>query len=295
MKKKTKKAPKSQQEDKNYIEVMAKIFAVLEFFIQSGNRQSAIPFSEVAAAVPFARTTVHRILYSLEKLNYIEKESGSGHYQLAAKFFDLTGPAIHFRRLQAVAKNVMQNLLLRFGETVNLGVLDDGHVVYIDVLQSPSALRIAAVPGERNPAHSTSLGKVLLAFLPENEITAVLEQNPMVRKTPKTITQRTHFIEHLASVRETLVAFDMEENLSGVICVASPVFDQTGRVIAGLSVSGPVSRMEPKLAEVQEGIREASAAVSRMIAPGATSIPASPGHPLTGASQTRASSAKQAS
>jgi len=265
------KTPKRQQEDKNYIEVMAKIFAVLEFFIQSGDRHTAIPFSEVAASLPLARTTVHRILYSLEKLGYIEKDPSSGHYQLAAKFFELTGPAVHFRRLQAVAKSVMQNLLLRFGETVNLGVIDEGQVAYIDVLQSQSALRIAAVPGERNPVHSTSLGKVLLAFLPEGEISAILDRNPMVRKTPKTITQKSHFIEHLASVRERHVALDMEENLSGVICVAAPIFDESGRVIAALSVSGPVSRMEPKLDQVQEGIREAASATSRMIAPAAVS------------------------
>jgi IclR family acetate operon transcriptional repressor len=266
--KKRAKKPKRQQEDKNYIEVMAKIFAVLEYFIASGGKQKAMPFSEIAAALPFARTTTHRILYSLERLSYIEKDSQTGHYQLASKFFELTGPAVHYRRLQSVAKSVLQNLLLRFGETVNLGVLDDGQVAYIDVLQSQSALRIAAVPGERNPVHSTSLGKVLLAFLPENDAQAILDLHPMIRMTPKTITQKKHFLEHLALVREQGVAFDMEENLSGVICVAAPIFDQSGRAIAGVSVSGPAPRMEPKLEQVRQEIREAASATSRMLSPG---------------------------
>jgi DNA-binding IclR family transcriptional regulator len=86
--------------------------------------------------------------------------------------------------------------------------------------------------------------------------------------TSKTITQKKHFVEHLASVRESMVAFDMEENLSGVICVAAPIFDQSGRVIASISVSGPAARMEPKLSQVQEGIRAAASATSRLLSPG---------------------------
>jgi DNA-binding IclR family transcriptional regulator len=259
--------PLRVQADKNYIEVMGKIFTVLEYFVQRGSRQKSVAFVEVAGAVPFARTTVHRILYSLEKLGYVEKDETKSHYRLADKFFDLTGPAIHFRRLQSVAKSVMQNLLLRFGETINLGVLDDGHVTYIEVLQSPSALRIAAIPGERNPVHCTSLGKAMLAFLPEAEVEAILEQHPMVRRTPRTITQKKHFLEHLASIRERAVALDMEENLTGVICVAAPIFDQAGRVIAGISLSGPATRMELKLPQVQEEVRNSAITLSRMLSP----------------------------
>ena len=257
------------QADKNYIEVMGKIFAVLEHFVEVGSTRKSVAFADLARAVPFARTTVHRILYSLEKLGYVEKDEFKSHYQLAPKFFELTGPAVHFRRLQSVAKGVMQNLLFRFGETINLGVLEDGQVVYIDVLQSPSALRIAAVPGERNPVHCTSLGKAMLAFLPESEVQSILKHNPMIRRTPKTITQQKHFLEHLAAVRERAVALDMEENVNGVVCVASPIFDQRGKVIAGLSVSGPASRMEPKLAQVQAEIRNSASALTRMLSPGA--------------------------
>ena len=109
----------------------------------------------------------------------------------------------------------------------------------------------------------------MLAFLPEGEVQAILEHNPMIRRTPKTITQRRHFLEHLAAVRERAVALDMEENVNGVVCVASPIFDQGGKVIAGLSVSGPATRMEPKLAQVQEEIRNSASALSRMLSPSA--------------------------
>lgn len=107
----------------------------------------------------------------------------------------------------------------------------------------------------------------MLAFLPENEVEMILERHPLIRRTSKTITQKKHLLEHLASVRERAVALDMEENLTGVICVAAPIFDQSGRVIAGISLSGPASRMEPKLKQVQEEIRNSAVTLSQMLSP----------------------------
>jgi IclR family acetate operon transcriptional repressor len=132
--KSTQRKPKAKQADKNYIAVMAKIFAVLEYVIDRGGSQEPIAFAELAKDLPYSRTTIHRILYSLEKLGYVEKAEGTAHYRLAAKFFALTGVAVNFRQLQSVAKPVMQNLMTRHAETVNLGVLDRGQVAFIDVL-----------------------------------------------------------------------------------------------------------------------------------------------------------------
>jgi IclR family KDG regulon transcriptional repressor len=265
--KKIAKRPKRIQEDKNYIEVMGKIFTVLEYFVEHSNKQKSLMFSEIAASLPFARTTVHRILYSLEKLGYIEKDDQKSSYRLAGKFFDLTGGAVHFRRLLAVARSEMQTLLLQFGETVNLGVLEDGQITYIDVLQSSSALRIAANPGARNPVHCTSLGKAILAYLPESEALAALDQFPMIRMTSRTITQKKHYMEHLAQVREKAIALDMEEHLSGVVCVAAPIFDRNGKVIASISISGPTPRMKPKLSQMQDEVKIAASNISRMLSP----------------------------
>ena len=150
---------------------------------------------------------------------------------------------------------------------MNLGILDEGQVSYIDVIESPSSLRTAANAGDRNPVHSTSLGKALLAFMPGDEVESILENHPLLKMTSKTITQKKHFMEHLSSVREQGVAFDLEENVEGVICVAAPIFDHRGRVVASLSVSGPATRMEPKLTAIQEGIRNAGLKISRMLGP----------------------------
>lgn len=258
--------PTTKQADKSYIAVMGKIFGVLDRFVESGTTRG-LAFSEIARGLPFSRTTIHRILYSLGKLGYIEKSETGSNYRLTRKFHDLAGQAVPFRHLQAVSKPLMQKLLIRYAETVNLGSLDGGQVAYLDVMQSPSALRIAALPGDRNPVHSTALGKAILAFLPESRTTAILGEYPLIRKTPRTITQRTHLLEHLSAVRNQRFALDLEENLTGVTCVAAPIFDNTGRVIAAFSVSGPATRMNAKLNAIQIDVRAAALTITRMLAP----------------------------
>jgi IclR family transcriptional regulator, KDG regulon repressor len=256
----------SRQVDKSYIAVMGKIFSVLERFVEQGTTRG-LAFSEIARGLPFSRTTIHRILYSLVKLGYLEKTEIGSCYCLTRKFHDLAGQGVHFRHLQSVSKPVMQTLLIRYAETVNLGSLDGGQVAYLDVAQSPSALRIAALPGDRNPVHSTALGKAILAFLPESRARAILGKHPLTRKTPRTITERAHWLERLSAVRDQRVALDMEENLAGVTCVAAPIFDNTGRVIAAFSISGPTGRMNAKLNAIKIDVRAAASTITKMLAP----------------------------
>jgi IclR family KDG regulon transcriptional repressor len=259
--------PRQKQADKNFIAVLGKAFTVVEYLIESGNEREPVAFTEIFKELPFSRTTVHRILYSLEKLGYVEKDDVTSYYRLTAKFFNLTGPIVHFQHLQSVAKPVLQNLVFSHAETSSLAVIENGQITYIDVHQSPSALRFVSSPGDRNPVHCTALGKAILAFLPQSELNAILNKHPFVTKTPKTITSKTRFLKHLASVREQGVAFDMEENSNGVICIAAPIFDRTGQVFAACSMSGPTTRMTPKLNAVKNDIRAAALTITRMLSP----------------------------
>jgi IclR family KDG regulon transcriptional repressor len=256
----------SRQADKSYIAVMAKIFTVLECFVEDGANQG-LAFSQIAKDLPFSRTTIHRILYTLGKLGYVEKVEIGSRYRLTHKFHDISGNILSLQHLLAVSKSVMRTLLVRYSETVNLGSLDGGQVTYLDVAQSPSALPIAAFPGDRNPVHSTALGKAILAFLPDSQIRTILGDSPLLRKTSRTITQHARFLEHLSAVRGERVALDKEENLVGVTCVAAPIFGPSGRVIAAFSVSGPVSRMCAKLNALKSDVRAAATSVTRMLKP----------------------------
>lgn len=264
--------PTSKQADKSYIAVMGKIFHVLERFTDdTANR--GLAFSQIAKDLPFSRTTIHRILYTLSKLGYVEKTEIASHYRLTRKFHEISGTILSFQHLQAVSKPVMRTLLVRYSETVNLGSLDGGEVTYLDVAQSPSALPLAAFPGDRNPVHCTALGKAMLAFLPESQIRTILGQSPLFRRTSHTITQHTRFLEHLAMVRGERVALDQEENVDGVTCVAAPIFGPTGKVMAAFSVSGPASRMTSKLSALKSDVRAAATSVTRTLKPPADGNP----------------------
>src|SRR5215831_18946561 len=256
----------SKQADKSYIAVMGKIFLVLERFVDDTTNRG-LGFSQIAKDLPFSRTTIHRILYTLAKLGYVEKTEIASHYRLTRKFHDISGTILSFQHLQAVSKPVMRTLLIRYSETVNLGSLDGGEVTYLDVAQSPNALALAAFPGDRNPEHSTALGKAMLAFLPESQIRTILGQSPLFRRTSHTITQHSRFLEHLATVRGERVALDQEENLEGVTCVAAPIFGPTGKVIAAFSVSGPATRMTAKLSALKSDVRAAATSVTKILKP----------------------------
>jgi len=256
----------SKQTDKSYIAVTSKIFDVLQRFVEDTTNEG-VAFSRISKGLPFSRTTIHRILYTLSKLGYVEKTEIGSRYRLTRKFHDISGNIVFFQQLQAVSKSVMRTLLVRYSETVNLGSLDGSQVTYLDVAQSRSALPIAAFPGDRNPVHSTALGKAILAFLPEPQIKSILGDSPLIKRTSNTITEQHRLLEHLALIRGERVALDQEENVDGVTCVAAPIFGPRGRVIAAFSVSGPVSRMSEKLIDLKADIRAVASSVTRMLRP----------------------------
>jgi IclR family acetate operon transcriptional repressor len=143
--------------------------------------------------------------------------------------------------LRSQALESMEELVEVSGETCFLGVLDRRQVLYLAAVNSPQPVRPAARPGSRNPLHCTGIGKVLLAWLPDEEIHDLL-LGPLERRTENTMTDPALLLDHLRLVRERGYAIDEIENEEGVRCVAAPIRDHTGSVIAGLSVSAPAYR-----------------------------------------------------
>jgi IclR family KDG regulon transcriptional repressor len=137
----------------------------------------------------------------------------------------------------------MANLVSLCKETVNLGVLDGGEVLVIETLESPLAVRMSSKIGNRRYPHSTALGKVLLADLPEREMLRLIRGKGMPRFTPATITSENSLIVELERVKAQGYALDNSENEPDGRCIAAPVFNAERRVIAALSVSGPLPRM----------------------------------------------------
>jgi DNA-binding IclR family transcriptional regulator len=144
----------------------------------------------------------------------------------------------------------MRKLLETFRETVNLGVLYQGEVVYLQILESTRSMRMSAQPGQRNPVHCTALGKALIAYLPEADLQAIVALRGLPALTPRTITTLEQLQAELARVRSRGYAIDDIENEKGVRCVAAPIFNHQDEVIAAISLSGPADRMSYTQMEV---------------------------------------------
>jgi len=160
--------------------------------------------------------------------------------------------------LQAVARPILAELWRSTHETVNLGVMDHGTLLYIDVMESPHEFRLVSRIGTRRSLHVAALGKVMTAFLPASEYERALSGIVFQRVTPKTITNMAHLRAELDKVRRQGYAVDNEEALLGCRCVSAPILNNDKVAIGALSVAGPVARVS--LARVPGLAREVKAA-----------------------------------
>jgi IclR family transcriptional regulator, KDG regulon repressor len=257
------KDPRKSERDKNFVGVTQKVFAILEAVSQQP--KSGVPLDEITEITGMAKTTVHRLLYSMAKLGYIEQDPATTLYSLGAKFFELGTNALPYQRLTGVAKPFMQTLLLTFGESVNLAVPHRGVAMYINVLESPKAHRVAATVGAYSYLHCTSVGKSIAAYMSPEEREQCLRRHGMPPMTRTSISTRSQLEQELEKVRAEGVAVDYEENHEGIICVGGPIFAGQGKVIAALSISGLTIHIAQKLEACKVAVRETVQKISSLL------------------------------
>lgn len=192
-------------------------------------------------------STVHRLLATLIARGYVRQNS-SGRYLLGLKPLDIARAVKVHLDLRTQAIPVLQELMRKSGETSNLAVLNDHHLVYLEQASSPGwMLRMFVQPGARAPLHSTASGKVLLAYLPEEELKRLLSDYPLLPSASRTIVDRDVLLAELREVRKAGYATDWGEQEEGVGCIAGPVVDYSGDVVAAISISGPWIRITPEM------------------------------------------------
>lgn len=218
--------------------------------------------SEVAQILGLHKATVHRIMVTLLNGGYLERASDGEKYRLGIHLAEMGLIAVRRLDFRREAIPHMHALQERFGENCDLSIFSRGEVLYLEVVQSRHALRIAARPGQRLPAYCTASGKVFLAFLPSGEVDALLSE-PLIRHTEKTITSRERLVEELEKVRARGYAYDDGEYEVGVRAVAAPIRNSSDRVIAVLGVPGPATRMDAeRAAEIADALIAAADDVS---------------------------------
>ena len=244
------------------IAVVARTFDVLEALAAA---DSPLGATELARCVGTTKSAAYRILTTLEQRGYVIKDAATAEYRLGGRFAYLSQHAQSKSDLRRHARPLLEGLHHRFRETVNLGVPDGSEIVYIDMVESDQGLRMSARLGGRDPLHSTSLGKAILAFLPERERDEILAV-PLPPRTGRTRTDAATVRAELDHIRRAGVADDRGENEPGAVCFGAPIFDAAGIVVAAVSVSSPESRVDAaREREIAAAVREAADGITYRI------------------------------
>lgn len=239
-----------------------KALDVLECLAFSGQPLSA---PEVAERCGLTRPTTYRLISTLAARGYVASGQ-DGRYRLGTKMLSLSKRLIEHAQLPQLARPDLEELSRLVGESVHLGVLEDAAVLYLDKVESVSAARMYSVVGTRNPLHSTSLGKAIMALLPESERRMLLSRISFTERTPNTITDRDQLEANLEQVRLQGYAIDDVENEEGIRCVGVPVLGNAGLPIAAISISGPTVRVTPeRVHEIAPVLQETGKRISEKL------------------------------
>ncbi|MEV4252840.1 IclR family transcriptional regulator [Spirillospora sp. NPDC049652] len=218
---------------------------------------------DLAAELGVHKTTVLRLLRVLEDDRFVHRD-GDHRFHLGSRLFELSGAALDQRGVRRVAAPHLARLNDRTGQTVHLGVYEGGEVVYLDKYDSRHAVRMYSRVGLPMPLHATAIAKVLLADLPEarrRAVAAAIEYTPF---TPNTLTGPDALLAELDRVAARGYAVDDAEHETFIHCVAAPVRDASGRVVAAASVSVPdLAPLAPEhVTDLLPDLLEAAAAIS---------------------------------
>lgn len=202
--------------------------------------------TEISEEIGFSNSTTFRLLVTLANHHLVERDPKDGRYRLGLRCLELARAYHDSSDLRRIALPELEKLRDETGETVHLAVLDEMEVVYLEKLHGHHAIGLmSSRVGARLPAYCTGLGKALLAYANPEEVRNHFAQRGLHPFTSETITNITALMNHLEQVRSSGYALDRGEHEAEVRCVAAPIFDADGKVIAAISVSGPASRMDP--------------------------------------------------
>jgi len=244
----------------NLTQSVLKALDVLECLAAS---RQPLSVQEIAQLCSFSRPTAYRLLKTLAKRGFVSTAEDSAQYHIGARVLDLSKNFLERLDLTELAKSDMLELSRASKETVHLAVLDDTEMLYIGKVDGSWSVRMHCTIGTRNPLYCTSLGKAVLAYLPPEKRTALLDRITFEPRTPNTITDRAVLADHLQRVRSQGFAVDDMEIEEGVRCLGAPIFDHVGCAIAAISISGPAYRLPDDRLEALAGlVREAGLAIS---------------------------------
>jgi DNA-binding IclR family transcriptional regulator len=198
-----------------------------------------LTMTQISEMVEINKSTVHRLLATLEGKRFVERDAITGVYRPGIRLLQMAFLTLERNDLRRLVAPFLHNLCDQFRENVNLSVLDATDVVYLSVIESPQRVKLAAVPGQRLPAFCTASGKAILAFLPEEKTRDILARG-MPKYTQNTLTSEEVFWKNMQHTREQGYAISEQEFEDGINAIAAPICNHP---IASVSIAGPAYRL----------------------------------------------------
>jgi DNA-binding IclR family transcriptional regulator len=237
--------------DENPIQVAGRLFGALEYLAYNGTSTLA----ELTQALGLNKSTTHRVLASLQYMNYVRQDPGTGHYEATFKLAKLAEQLLEQVDVAQMARPYLKELSAKVKETVHFVERDKDKVVYVDKVDcADHSMHMKSYIGSKIPFYRTGVGKAMMANLTDPEIMSLWNSCTIEKRTAYTITDSGDFLEEIADVRRKGYALDNEENETGIRCIAAALAMDGGARYA-FSVSVPIGRMD------NERIRELSGIV----------------------------------
>ncbi len=239
---------------------MDRAIAVMEVVSAS----DGLTLTSIAHQAGMATSTVHRILTSLEGHGLVSMDQERKLWFIGVTAFQIGNGFLRNRKVVDLGRPIMRDLVAETGESANLGIEDDGGIVYLAQIECHNPIRAFHRPGTRTKIHSSAMGKAILSNWPEADVRKLLEKVGLPGFTRKTLTNDRRFFADLEKTRERQWALDDEEATIGMRCVAASIYNEYREVVAAVSISGPVTRLTydrigelgPKIKRAAEDITE---------------------------------------
>ena len=241
------------------IQSVSRALSILELF---DDKRPSLNVSEVAELTGLNRATCYRFCQTLRQLGYLE-ELGDRRFRPGLKAMSLAHAALSSRELPELATPYLQRLSADINETVNMGLLDDTEVVYVARVLSDHLISLRVYIGSRLPAYASSLGRSMLAFLPDEEAADIIDRSDLKALTSHTIVSRKRLLAELKTIRQRGYALNDQEIANGLRGVAAPVLTESGRPIAAINISIPHPLKGPE--EIEDELAPKVMATAREI------------------------------
>jgi IclR family KDG regulon transcriptional repressor len=221
-----------------------RVLAVLDLLAQRG----PLTFAEIVAGLGLPKSSAHNLLATMAARGYVERDAEHGAFVLGIRVWEIAQGEHRVERLRSAVRALMERLVAATQETVQLATLEGFEAVYLEIAESPRPMKLTSRIGARLPAHTTGLGKTLLAFLDDEEVLERLGTRRLEALTDHTITTPEALLDALRLIRQRGYGTDDEEFAVGLRCVAMPIRDRDGVVTAAMSVSMPTPRWSEEIA-----------------------------------------------